>query len=172
MWVFSWIKNERIVGNKNRREDIVLLEMEKILVIKVFESLECVYAIVLNLNVLVKEIHRCTDIFAIKGKKAWMKGRHDTVLVNYDRLNIAIWMMKRRRVAWLWCLFTIDILDNLSLALIQWFECKKNPEWLINIYLIIKNDKYKIIELSIIEYEVHLISDYKFIEMTIFWMKI
>ena len=43
---------------------------------------------------------------------------------------------------------------------------------MINIYLIIKNNKYKIIKLSIIEYEVYLISNYEFIEMMIFWIKI
>ena len=44
--------------------------------------------------------------------------------------------------------------------------------YMINIYLIIKNNKYKIIELSIIEYEIYLILNYKFIETTISWMKI
>ena len=93
------------------------------------------------------------------------------ILVNYDRLNIAMRTMKRRRVAWLWCLFTVDVLDSPSLALVQWFECKKNPERLTNIYLVTKSDKYEVIELSIIEHGVYLISNYEFIGTTIPWMK-
>jgi len=70
----SWIKNGRIAGGKNRRGDSVLPGVEKILVTKVFESLECVYAKVLEPNVLVKEIHRCTGTFAVGGKKSWTEG--------------------------------------------------------------------------------------------------
>ena len=145
--------------------------MKKILVIKIFENLEYVYTIILNLNVLVKEIHQCINTFAIEKKKVWMKEWHDMILINYDRFNIAIWMMKRRWVAWLWYFFIINVLDNFSLMLVQWFECKKNPEWLINIYLIIKSDKYEIIKLSIIECGVHLISNYESIETITLWMK-
>jgi len=38
-------------------------------------------------------------------------------------------------------------------------------------YLIIKSDKYEIIELSTIEYGVHLILNYESIETMTFWMK-
>jgi len=70
--------------------------MKKILVIKVFESLEYIYMIILNFNVLVKEIHQCIDTFAIKEKKAWMKEQHDMILINYNQLNIIMQMIKKR----------------------------------------------------------------------------
>ena len=73
--------------------------------------------------------------------------------------------------AWLWCLFTVDVLDSLSLALVQWFDCKKDPEWLTNMYLVTKSDKYEVIELSTIECGVHLIPDYGPIGMTTPWME-
>ena len=54
---FYWIKNERVAGYKLSCGDFVMLRVRRILVIKVFEGLECVYSIILRPNVLVQEIH-------------------------------------------------------------------------------------------------------------------
>jgi Plavaka transposase len=167
-----WIKAGRMAGTKLPRGKITLLEVEKIMVTRVFEAFECVYAKISDVNILVKEIHRCTDAFALGGKKAWTEGRHDTVLVNYDRPEDATRTMTGRRVARLWCLFTVDVLDNPSLALVQWFECKEDPEAVTNMYLVNKTDKYEVIELSTIERGVHLIPDFGPIGPTTPWLEI
>ena len=153
----SWIKGGRQAGLKFPRGGITLPGVEKIMVCRVFESLECVTAKVLEPNVLVKEIHRCTEAFALGRKAAWTEARHDTVLVNYDRLEDANGTMTGRRVARLWCLFTVDVLDSPSLAFVQWFQCKEDPDGVTGMFQVNKTDKYEVIELSTIECGVHLI---------------
>ena len=96
-------------------------------------------------------------MFALGGKVAWTEARHDTVLINYDRLEDSNGTMTGRRVARLWCLFTVDVLDSPSLAFVQWFQCKEDPDGVTGMFQVNKTDKYEVIELSTIERGVHLI---------------
>jgi hypothetical protein len=120
-----WIKGNRQPGPKPRGA-ITLLGVETVLVTAVFESIECVYPKITDPNCLVKEVLRCTDRFPLAANSNWMEPRRDMVLVNYDRNDDAEGTMTGMRVARLWCLFTVDLLDGPSLALVQWFECKRS----------------------------------------------
>lgn len=146
--------------------------MKIILIIAVFESFQCIYPKILDLKSLVKKINWCIDTFCLEEKIEWEESWHDTVLVNYNRKDDEEKSMMRWHIAWLWYLFIMNILGSLLLALIQWFKYKKYSEWKINIYLINKTEKYKIIKLSIIEYEIYLIPNFDSIESINLWRKI
>ena len=66
------------------------------------------------------------------------------------------------------CLFIVDILNSPSFALTQWFDYKKEPEWIFNMYVVTKSEKYKVIEISTIEWEVYLIPEFGKIGTTYF----
>jgi hypothetical protein len=100
------------------------------------------------------------SIMRVGGDPRWIEKRHDTILVNYNRDNNAAARgntMAGRRIARLWCLFKVDILGGLSLALVQWFKCSKNPENDTGMFIVTKKDEYEVIELDTIERGVHLI---------------
>jgi hypothetical protein len=167
----NWIKGNRQPGPR-AVGGITLHGVKKVLVSAVFKSIECVYPRITSPNRLVKEILRCTDSFRLAGNSAWTEPRHDTVLVNYDRRNDAEGTMTGRRVAWLWCLFTVNLLSSPSLALVQWFDCKRTPEQVTNMFIITKTNKYEVIELSTIERGVHLIPNFGAIGSTNPWKEL
>jgi Plavaka transposase len=156
-----WIKDGRDAGRKGRRgATITMVGVERIFVTKVFEGIECVRATVLRPDVLVREIHRCTDKYFLAANRNWVEPRHDTVLVNYDRAENETEVMVGRRIARLWCLFTVDVLENPSLALVQWFDIRRETEPVTNMYVVNKTNRYEVIELLTIERGVHLIPDF------------
>ena len=81
-------------------EEITLFEMKKIMITNIFEDFECVYSKISNVNILIKEIHQCIDIFTFKEKKIWMKTYHDIILINYDRFKDVDMMIMMN--IWLW----------------------------------------------------------------------
>ena len=156
-----WIKDGRDASRKGRRRgDIIMLGVERIYVSRVFDAIECVRATILRPDVLIREIHRCTDKYFLAANRNWIEARHDTVLINYDRAEDETETMAGRRIARLWSLFTVNILESPSLALVQWFDVKKEPERVTNMYVVTKSDRYEVIELSTIERGVHLIPDF------------
>jgi len=80
--------------------------------------------------------------------------------------------MNGRRVARLWCLFTVDLLGGPSLALVQWFNHRKEPERVTNMFLVNKTDKFEVIELSSIERGIHLIPDFGGMGSTLPWSEL
>jgi hypothetical protein len=154
----AWIKGGRQEGMRRSAQMMRLAGVFEIEVTAVYTSMKCVYPKLWDGN-LTHEVLRCTDTWAF-GRNRHHKGpRRDTVLVRYSGSSNQNYgsTMDGQRIARLWCLFQVDILGGMQLALVQWFDCSGQPEEDTGMFVVTKTQEYEAIELATIERGVHLI---------------
>ena len=156
----AWIHDGRKPGSYWRGAELQLSGAREIIVMAVYNALRLVYPQQADPSKLVMEYCRCTEKYPYGKDRNWMKPQCDTVLVRYNKNPVNRHggsTMDGRRVARLASLFKLNVLNNLQLALVQWFDCSRMPEQDTGMFIVTKKQEFEVIEVDTIERGVHLI---------------